>query len=108
MKIRVRRIQRDLSRRQMMQEIPTATAAIVNPTTTRWRFAIRSTPAPPSGRQGKELPRETDPPAGDENQVPIVENPPLARALYPSAESARKSPPTCIGPWPRSWPISIS
>jgi len=32
MKMRIRRLQRDSARRQMMKQIPTATAVIVNPT----------------------------------------------------------------------------
>ena len=38
-KQRVRRIQRDLARRNMMKEIPNATAVIVNPPISRWPSA---------------------------------------------------------------------
>src|SRR5207247_11304651 len=39
MKSRIRRLQRDRARRQMMKEVPTATAVIVNPT--HYAVAIR-------------------------------------------------------------------
>ena len=94
-KARVRRLRRDLLRRRMMQDVPTATAVIMNPT--HYAVAIRydsATMASPrvvaKGRNYVALRiRE----AAIENQVPIVENPPLARALYKAAEVGSEIPP---------------
>ncbi len=87
-KSRIRRIQRDLVRSRMLKAVPQATVVITNPT----HFAValeynRTTlPAPRVVAKGaghialriREIARE--------HGVPIVENPPLARALYKDAE----------------------
>lgn len=93
-KMRIRRIQRDLLRRRMMQQVPQATAVIVNPT--HYAVAIRYQPgqtqAPKVVAKGKNWLalriRET----AIRNQVPIVENPPLAQALYGSVEVGQEIP----------------
>ena len=66
-KTRIRRLQRDLPRRKMMKEIPTATAVIVNPT--HYAVAIRYSRGlerrAESGRQRQELPGAAHPQEGD-------------------------------------------
>lgn len=98
-KARVRRIQRDLARRQMMKEIPKATAVIVNPT--HYAVAIRYTmPATPGAAPGapRVVAKGKNYLAGRirklalDHQVPIVENPPLARALYKSVDVGQEIP----------------
>lgn len=93
-KARIRRIQRDLSRRKMMQEIPTATAVIVNPThyAVAIRYAIDSPGAPKVVAKGKNYLALRIRQKAIEHQVPIVENPPLARALYSAAEVGQEIP----------------
>jgi len=65
-KLRIRRIQRDLARRRMMKEIPKATAVIVNPThyAVAIRYVMESTAAPRVIAKGKELPCAAHPPQG--------------------------------------------
>jgi flagellar biosynthetic protein FlhB len=97
-KQRVRRIQRDLARRQMMKEIPKATAVIVNPThyAVAIRYAVPApgqvTGAPKVIAKGKNYLAARIRKKAQDNQVPIVENPPLARALYSSVEVGQEIP----------------
>lgn len=93
-KMRIRRIQRDLARRRMMKEIPTATTVIVNPThyAVAIRYAIDSPAAPRVIAKGKNYLASRIRQRAIEHQVPIVENPPLARALYASVEVGQEIP----------------
>lgn len=93
-KARIRRIQRDLSRRKMMQEIPKATAVIVNPThyAVAIRYTVESGNAPKVIAKGKNYLALRIRQRAIEHQVPIIENPPLARALYASAEVGQEIP----------------
>lgn len=94
MKARIRRLQRDMSRRKMMKEIPTATAVIVNPThyAVAIRYTVDSTAAPKVVAKGKNFLAQRIRKKAIECQVPIVENPPLARALYASVEVGQEIP----------------
>lgn len=85
---RIRRLQRDLLRRQMMSEIPDATAVIVNPThyAVALRYQLEATSAPKVVAKGKNYLALRIRKKAIEHEVPIVENPPLARALYESAD----------------------
>ncbi|MBV8844298.1 MAG: EscU/YscU/HrcU family type III secretion system export apparatus switch protein [Bryobacterales bacterium] len=93
-KLRIRRIQRDLARRQMMKEIPNATAVIVNPThyAVALRYSMDTPGAPRVVAKGKNYLAMRIRKRAIENQVPIVENPPLARALYSSVEVGQEIP----------------
>jgi|HigsolmetaAR201D_1030396.scaffolds.fasta_scaffold17734_2 Flagellar biosynthesis pathway, component FlhB len=93
-KMRLRRMQRELLRRQMMKEVPTATAVIVNPT--HFAVAIRYQPetmaAPRVVAKGKNLIALRIRQIATDHQVPIVENPPLAQALYKSVQVGEEIP----------------
>jgi flagellar biosynthetic protein FlhB len=97
-KARVRRIQRDLARRQMMKEVPKATAVVVNPThyavAIRYRLPAAGEPAgaPRIVAKGKNYLAGRIRKLALDHQVPIVENPPLARALYQSADVGQEIP----------------
>lgn len=93
-KQRVRRIQRDMRRRQMMREVPTATAVIVNPThyAVAIKYSMDSMSAPMVVAKGKNYLALRIRTLAMNNQVPIIENPPLARALYQSAEVGQEIP----------------
>jgi flagellar biosynthetic protein FlhB len=95
MKQRVRRIQRDRARKQMMKQVPTATAVIVNPThyAVAIRYHMDSQAAPMVVAKGKNYLALRIKQKAIENQVPIIENPPLAQALYKSAEVGQEIPP---------------
>ncbi len=94
MKMRIRRIQRDMARRRMMQEIPKATAVIVNPThyAVAIRYSLNTSGAPKVVAKGKNYLAQRIRKIAIENQVPIVENPPLAQALYKSVEVGQEIP----------------
>jgi flagellar biosynthetic protein FlhB len=92
---KIRRLQRDLARRRMMQEVATATAVVVNPThfavALRYDHATMATPVVVA--KGKNYLALRIRQLAVENGVPLVENPPLAQALYKSVEVGREIPP---------------
>jgi flagellar biosynthetic protein FlhB len=92
---RIRRLRRELLRRRMMQHVPTATAVIVNPT--HFAVAIRYEPetmaSPVLVAKGRNFLAAKIRQIATENGITIVENPPLARALYQSVEVGREIPP---------------
>ena len=94
MKMRIRRIQRDMARRQMMKEIPKATAVIVNPThyAVAIRYSLETSGAPKVVAKGRNYLAQRIRKIAIENQVPIVENPPLAQALYKSVDVGQEIP----------------
>jgi flagellar biosynthetic protein FlhB len=94
MKGRIRRIQRDMARRNMMQEVPNATAVIVNPThySVAIRYEAESMAAPLVLAKGKNYLAKRIRQIALDHQVPIIENEPLAQALYSSAEVGQEIP----------------
>jgi flagellar biosynthesis protein FlhB len=95
MKARIRRIQRDRARRNMMKEVPTATAVVVNPThfAVAIRYQMDSMGAPTVVAKGKNYLALRIRALATEHQVPIIENPPLAQALYKSVDVGQEIPP---------------
>jgi flagellar biosynthesis protein FlhB len=93
-KSRVRRIQRDLARRNMMKEIPKATAVIVNPThySVAIRYEMESMATPLVLAKGKNYLALRIRQIATDHQVPIIENQPLAQALYKSADVGQEIP----------------
>jgi flagellar biosynthetic protein FlhB len=82
-KSRIRRIQREASRKRMMAEIPNADVVITNPT----HIAVvlkygDNLPAPQLVAVGADLIAEKIKVIARENNIPIVENKPLARTIY--------------------------
>jgi flagellar biosynthesis protein FlhB len=94
MKGRIRRIQRDRARRRMMQEVPTATAVIVNPThfAVALKYDMNSPGAPKVVAKGKNYLALRIKQKAIDNQVPLIENPPLAQALYKSVDVGQEIP----------------
>jgi flagellar biosynthetic protein FlhB len=94
-KSKVRRLRREMLRRRMMQEVPTANVVVVNPT--HFAVAVRYEPSsmasPRVVAKGRNLIAARIKIIAGEYDVPIVENPPLARALYKSVEVGREIPP---------------
>jgi flagellar biosynthetic protein FlhB len=91
---RIRRLRRDLLRRQMMREVPKATAVVVNPThyAVAIRYHLESMAAPKVVAKGKNYLALRIRHLAIHHQVPVVENPPLAQALYQSAEVGQEIP----------------
>jgi flagellar biosynthetic protein FlhB len=94
MKNRIRRIQRDLARRNMMKDISKATAVIVNPThyAVAIRYEMDSMAAPMVLAKGRNYLARRIREIAMDHQVPIIENEPLAQALYKSAEVGQEIP----------------
>jgi len=94
MKQRVRRLRRDMARRRMMHEVPTATAVIVNPThyAVALKYSLNSSGAPRVVAKGKNYLALRIRQKAVENQIPLIENPPLAQALYKSVDVGQEIP----------------
>ena len=85
---RIRRVQRELSQARMMKAIPEADAVITNPVhlavAIKYDYEVMDSPYVVAkgerkiARQIREI--------AEEHGVPIVENPPLAQALYKNVE----------------------
>ncbi len=95
MKARVKRLQRDFRRRKMMSEVATATAVIVNPThfavAIRYQHDAMSTPVVVA--KGKNYLALRIRQRAIDHQIPLIENPPLAQALYKSVQVGQEIPP---------------
>jgi flagellar biosynthetic protein FlhB len=94
-KAKIRRLQRDLLRRKMVQDVPKATMVVVNPT--HYAVALRYVPseqaAPRVVAKGRDHLALRIRKIANEHQVPIVENPPLAQSLYKFAKVGHDIPP---------------
>jgi flagellar biosynthetic protein FlhB len=94
MKQRIRRLRRDAARRRMMQEVAKATAVIVNPThyAVALKYSMQSAGAPTVVAKGKNYLALRIKQRAIDHQVPLVENPPLAQALYKSVDVGQEIP----------------
>ncbi len=94
MKARIRRLQRERARRHMMKDVATATAVVVNPThfAVALRYSMESMAAPVVVAKGKNYLALRIRQIAVEYEIPIVENPPLAQALYRAAEVGQEIP----------------
>jgi flagellar biosynthetic protein FlhB len=91
---RIRRLRMAMRRRNMMKDVAKATAVIVNPThyAVAIRYEMEKMPAPLVVAKGKDFVAARIRKMAIENQVPIIENPPLAQALYKAAEVGQEIP----------------
>ncbi len=91
---RIREAQRAISRGRMLQDVPTADVVITNPThfAVALRYDESKMRAPIVVAKGTELLAAKIREIATENGVPILEAPPLARALYKSVEIGREVP----------------
>jgi flagellar biosynthesis protein FlhB len=93
---RIRRVQREMVRRRMMQEVPKADVVVVNPThfAVALRYDEGRMRAPLVVAKGTDLIAARIREIATEHAVPIVEAPPLARALYHNVELGGEIPAT--------------
>lgn len=91
---RIRRLQRELAQRRMMEEIPKADVVITNPThfAVALKYDAERPGAPRVVAKGADLIALQIRRVADANQVYVVEAPPLARALYHTTELDREIP----------------
>jgi flagellar biosynthesis protein FlhB len=87
-KAHIRSQQREMARRRMMAEIPKADVVVTNPThyAVALRYKDGEMRAPRVVAKGAHLLAARIRALAEEHQVPILEAPPLARALYRHAE----------------------
>lgn len=91
---RIRRLQRQVRRRRMLDEVKRASVVITNPT----HFAVAlaygpEVPAPVVVAKGRNLLAEQIKQAARWHGIALVENPPLAHALYRAVEVGQSIPP---------------
>ncbi len=93
-KARIRSLQREAARKRMMAEIPKADVIVTNPThyAVALRYQDSEMRAPRVVAKGSHLLAERIRALGEENGVPILQAPPLARALYRHADLGDEIP----------------
>jgi flagellar biosynthetic protein FlhB len=87
-KQRLRSLRMEKARQRMMTEVPTSTVVVTNPThfAVALRYESGVTPAPKVVAKGVDLVAMRIREVARANGVPIVESPPLARALHKTVE----------------------
>jgi flagellar biosynthetic protein FlhB len=95
-KAKIRAQQREMSRRRMMAEVPTADVVVTNPThyAVALKYPENANYAPLVVAKGVDELAAKIREIATENQIVIMEAPPLARALYQHAELGDEIPAT--------------
>jgi flagellar biosynthetic protein FlhB len=92
---RMRRLRRAMLRKIMARDVARATAVVTNPT--HYAVALEYRPetmaAPVVVAKGRNLLAEKIKQLARWHEVPIIENPPLAQALYKATEVGQAIPP---------------
>jgi flagellar biosynthesis protein FlhB len=93
-KSKLRQIRQARARRRMMAAVPEATVVITNPThfAVALKYEIGERGAPKCVAKGADAVAAKIREVAQANGVPLVENPPLARALYASVEVDEEVP----------------
>ena len=91
---RVRQIQRELSRARMMQNVPKADVVVANPThyAVALEYDREVMAAPRVTAKGADFIAERIKAIARENDVPVVENPPVAREIFERVELGEEVP----------------
>lgn len=92
---RLRQLRLERARRRMMAEVPKSDVVITNPThfAVALKYEQATMTAPKVTAKGTDLVALKIKDLAIESNVPIVENPPLARALYANVELDQEVPP---------------
>lgn len=87
-KAKLRQVRMERSRRRMLANVPDASVVITNPThyAVALRYEQGETPAPICLAMGVDAVAQRIREVAEEHNIPIVEDPPLARALFATAE----------------------
>lgn len=93
-KARVRQLQREVSQRQMMSQVPDADVIITNPDhfAVALKYTPNEMPAPILLGKGTDLVAEKLKEIAREYKIPIVQSPPLARSIYHFTEIGQEIP----------------
>lgn len=91
---RLRSLRMQRARQRMMQAVPTADVVVTNPThfAVALKYDQETMSAPHVVAKGADLVAKRIRDLATENDVPIVENPPLARALFATVELDQEIP----------------
>ena len=94
LKSRIRQVQQQQSRRRMMEDLPKADVVVVNPShfAVALRYDDGRMGAPRVIAKGIDLLALQIRGVAGKHRIPLVESPPLARALYASTELGREIP----------------
>jgi flagellar biosynthetic protein FlhB len=94
-KARLRQIRMDRARKRMMAAVPKASVVITNPThyAVALAYELGAAGAPRVVAKGTDLVALKIREIAQAHEVPVVENPPLARALHAGVELDREIPP---------------
>lgn len=94
-KARLRQVRMERARQRMMAAVPEADVVIANPThfAVALAYELGSVGAPKVTAKGVDTLALRMRELAEENAVPVVENPPLARALYGAVELDQEVPP---------------
>ncbi len=95
-KAKIRAQQREMARRRMMAEVPTADVVVTNPThfAVALKYKEGGTGAPRVVAKGADVVAAKIRELAAENNIPLLEAPPLARALYKHTELGDEIPET--------------
>lgn len=87
-KAKIRQLRQERSRKRMMTAVPSATVVVMNPThyAVALKYESGKMAAPICVAKGLDALALRIRAVAEENDVPVVENPPLARALYAAVE----------------------
>jgi flagellar biosynthetic protein FlhB len=95
MKLRIRRLQRDAIRRNMIKAVANSSVVITNPThyaiALQYDLGTRSIPTVVA--KGKNYLAKVIRERAREHDIPIIENKPLAQALYQAVDIGNEIPP---------------
>ncbi|AZP13741.1 flagellar biosynthesis protein FlhB [Undibacterium parvum] len=93
-KAKIRQQQREMARRRMMAEVPTADVIVTNPThfAVALKYKEGGTGAPRVVAKGADAVAAKIRELGKENNIPLLEAPPLARALFKHTELGDEIP----------------
>lgn len=93
---RVRSIQREMARRRMMEQLPEAEVVVTNPTeyAVALKYDSATMSAPTVVAKGQRLIAKKIRQIAEEHGIPIVEDAPLARALFRQVEVGQVIPET--------------
>jgi flagellar biosynthetic protein FlhB len=94
-KAKVRQIRHERAKKRMMAAVPSATVVITNPThyAVALKYESGKTEAPVCVAKGIDALALRIRAIAEDHDVPVVENPPLARALHASVEVDEQVPP---------------
>jgi flagellar biosynthesis protein FlhB len=94
LKGRIRQMQHQIARRRMIQEVPKADVIVVNPThfAVALRYDDARMRAPRVVAKGVDVLAQQIRLVADAHRIPLVEAPPLARALYATTDLGQEIP----------------